>query len=121
MNDLIKIDWFNKALIQEIQAWCRETFPQQMAEPQRIINHMQEERQELDQAFAAWNRIPWESDVHTTKLAMEIADNLMLLYAIADATGIDVAQCLYDKHQINLQRKWADSGLGYNKHVEEVT
>jgi predicted HAD superfamily Cof-like phosphohydrolase len=109
-----KIDWINEALIQEIQSWARETFPAQMENPRRIMSHLHEEQDELDAAFNLWM-----ADHDATKIAGEIADCLMLLYVLADATGVDVGQCLYDKHQINLARTWADSGKGHDKHVKE--
>lgn len=103
------------------QAWANHQFPQQIIEPRRIISHLdKEERGELLDAFDEWeasDRKTRHQKVH--KVAMEIADNLMLLFALCSALGIDVLESFQEKHHINLNREWADSGNGYDKHVEE--
>jgi NTP pyrophosphatase (non-canonical NTP hydrolase) len=48
----------------------------------------------------------------------ECADVLIMLYQLADYCGFDLNQEVDKKMEINLNRKWVNTGEGVGKHVD---
>lgn len=88
---------------QLLLGWSRETFPARRAEPTR--EHLVRELREL-------------ADSPSDRL--EIADVLMLTFALADCEGVDPALAVLDKLEIVRSRQWsAPDGAGVVEHVRE--
>lgn len=109
--------------IETIQRWARHTFPLQSIP--RVLSHLKEEHEELQGVASieygmsqSMYRDQDRQSFDRSVAGNEIADNVMLLAILADLLGIDLLQCLQEKHIINLAREWADSGKGHDKHVE---
>ena len=103
------------SIIDEIHAWAKATFPAQ-SNP-RIARHLVEETEESEAALA---------DGTGHEVADGIADCFILLSELccrleetAEAYGIDVAEAVRVKHEVNKRRRWVNSGRGYDRHGEE--
>ncbi|HEV2734883.1 MAG TPA: dATP/dGTP pyrophosphohydrolase domain-containing protein [Longimicrobiaceae bacterium] len=88
-------------LLADVVAWQRETFP--VATPASVVEHLRREVAEL------------VNDPHD---AMEQADALFLLAGLAAHTGVDLADAVRRKLEINRARVWgAPDAHGVVEHV----
>lgn len=106
--------------IETIQRWAKHTFPDQT--PERVMKHLYgEEHEELNSAFWEWVDIAdiyGQNDTYNGRVAVEIADQIILLVVLADLLGLDVKTILKDKHKKNLKSKTEyHPELGYDKMV----
>jgi NTP pyrophosphatase (non-canonical NTP hydrolase) len=78
------------AIVHQIVQWQRETFPHQ--DVASTIDHLREEIDEL-------------ADDPSGE---ELADCAMLIFAIADRSGVDLPAELERKHAVNRARTWIE-------------
>lgn len=93
-----------------ITHWQDSVFTQ--ATPLSCAKHLKEEVKELTESIE-------RGELDTA----EVADCFMLLIGVCNTAGMtydDIIKCLYEKHQINLQRKWGQPNeQGYVKHIPD--
>ena len=82
----------------KIAKWCKKQFPYQTALSKMI--HLEKEILELK------DEIVNSAFEMTPNVPKELADNVILLYGIADLYGIDLHKEVKKKHKINVKRKW---------------
>lgn len=92
-----------------ITKWARETFGKAV-DFSRMIDRAREEFDELD--LAVQQKKPVE------RLAMEMADVLIVLYNAASIISIDLAAGVRKKMVINRLRKWKSRGDGTGQHLD---
>lgn len=92
-----------------IGEWARKTFPQQTA--RTIADHLQEEAKELHVAV--------HSAQTDYEVSEQLADVLILAFALADFGNISLAEAINWKHAINRRRAWVYSDQhGYDKKAD---
>lgn len=107
MNDTATGPSLDRVLA-EVVEWSRATFPNRAPGP--TLRHLEREVEEIERALFGGHGEPAE----------EMADALILLAALADCTGVDLAEAVAAKLAILKTRQWAPpDAAGVREHVRK--
>lgn len=94
----------------EFIKWAEETFSKSNFDS--VLNHLEEEKKELIESI---NNNESKKDI-----AIEVADNIMLLLHLIYKLGFNPDDILTEKFNINKIRKWGNQNdKGYCKHIKQ--
>lgn len=93
-----------------INAWANKTFPDRIPEA-ALTKLVMEEVPEL---------LTHRKEKGTEAIGGEMADCFILLLDLCEIWGIDIAQAIHDKMEINRKRSWdLDTATGFYHHTCE--
>jgi NTP pyrophosphatase (non-canonical NTP hydrolase) len=93
-----------------ISDWAEQTFGPASSN-MRVATRANEEMAELLRALAV--------DDNNSKAWDEMADVLIVLFRLADRTGIDLLWMVDEKMKINRARVWKQDGSGHGYHIRD--
>ena len=115
------------AIAAEVRAWQAETFgpADRRTGCYSRLDHIRREVGEARDAAYLVDRYTEEGAnpawlaTARAELAAELADVLILLLSAADEAGVDLAEAVARKHQVNTRRKWGrPDAAGVTEHIE---